>query len=665
MATAAIEQPVKSSAHTASRVVLAASLILLVVLNAAYFLFLRPSGASVETAAALPGTAVLRAVALPGDTVAIVTTDNRLLLTNGSTIQAEKPLGLVVTHLAVAPDGSRVIGGSSDRKVLIWDDQLNDIGSFNINGRVTGLDVRDDGNIIASSSVGLFTGRSTIGLFSSAGEPISSKRVGIDVTALQADANNVYYTDVQGNIAALTPQSEWKQLWRKKLLQPATELELTAKGQLLTGDERGTVAMYSTDGEQAWAKTLSEYKIRMVHDDPSSGLILAGDSDGNLFALRSETGEPIFKTVLADGAARSFLQASDTSLSLMGERGSTTRLNLSAALGAQRQATIDALVLGANAVLAITALSALVAAVPRLRAPALRTGKRIKQSRTAYLLILPSMLLIAVFAYYPTAMGLYFSFTNFNLSEPIKFNGLENFQRLINDRFFWVGMGNMVLLLITGLIKAVTIPLLVAELVFWLRSAKLKYAMRTAFIIPSIVPGVVSVLLWKQIYQPNYGLLNEALKAIGLPQLQHAWLADEQTAIWAIIFAGFPWVGTFGFLILFGGLLNINRELFDAAEMDGASAWERFLYVDLPLLRPQLRLLLFFAFLGAAQEYGGIWIMTRGGPGTATYVPGLQMFLSISAGDFGYASAIGLVLAALVAVVTVTRFRFNQTPEAA
>jgi ABC-type sugar transport system permease subunit/outer membrane protein assembly factor BamB len=665
MATAAIEQPVKSSAHTASRVVLAVSLILLVVLNAAYFLFLRPSGASVETAAALPGTAVLRAVALPGGSVAIVTTDNRLLLTNGSTIQAEKPLGLVVTHLAVAPDGSRVIGGSSDRKVLIWDDQLNDIGSFNINGRVTGLDVRDDGNIIASSSVGLFTGRSTIGLFTPAGEPLSSKRVGIDVTALQADASNVYYTDVQGNIAALTPESEWKQLWRKKLLQPATELELTAKGQLLTGDERGTVAMYSTDGKQAWAKTLSEYKIRMVHDDPSSGLILAGDSDGNLFALRSETGEPIFKTVLADGAARSFLQASDTSLTLMGERGNTTSVNLSAALGAQRQATIDAAVLGANAVLAVTAVSALVAAVPRLRAPALRTGKRIKQSRTAYLLILPSMLLIAVFAYYPTAMGLYFSFTNFNLSEPIKFNGLENFERLINDRFFWVGMGNMVLLLITGLIKAVTIPLLVAELVFWLRSAKLKYAMRTAFIIPSIVPGVVSVLLWKQIYQPNYGLLNEALKAIGLPQLQHAWLADEQTAIWAIIFAGFPWVGTFGFLILFGGLLNINRELFDAAEMDGASAWERFLYVDLPLLRPQLRLLLFFAFLGAAQEYGGIWIMTRGGPGTATYVPGLQMFLSISAGDFGYASAIGLVLAALVAVVTVTRFRFNQTPEAA
>lgn len=663
MATAAIEQPAKPSSHTTSRIVLVASLALLVALNAVYILFLRPTGSSIETLAALPGVAVLRAAALPSGNVVIVTTDNRLLLTQDGAIQAEKPLGMVVTHLAVAPDGSRVIGGSSDRRVLIWDAQLNEVGSFNINGRVTGLDVRDDGVILVSSSVGLFTGRSSIGQFSPEGESISSKRVGIDVTALRSDSRNVYYTDVQGNIAALDP--EWKQLWRKKLLQPATELELTAKGQLLTGDERGTVAMYSTDGERAWAKTLSEYKIRMVHDDPSSGLILAGDSDGNLFALRSETGEPIFQTALADGAARSFLQASDTSLTLMGERGSTTSVNLSAALGAQRQGAINALVLGGNVVLLVTAISALVAAVPRLRAPALRTGKRIKQSRTAYLLILPSMLLIAVFAYYPTVMGLYFSFTNFNLSEPIKFNGLENFQRLLNDRFFWVGMGNMVLLLITGLIKAVTLPLLVAELVFWLRSAKLKYAMRTAFIIPSIVPGVVSVLLWKQIYQPDYGLLNEALKAIGLPQLQHAWLADEQTAIWAIIFAGFPWVGTFGFLILFGGLLNINRELFDAAEMDGASAWERFLYVDLPLLRPQLRLLLFFAFLGAAQEYGGIWIMTRGGPGTATYVPGLQMFLSISAGEFGYASAIGLVLAALVAVVTVTRFRFNQTPEAA
>ena len=660
MATAAL-QPTKRSTSNTSKILFVIAVLLLIVVNGVYLLFLRPTGQSIATTSTLSNISVLQAAALDGQKIAVVTTDNRLVLAEDGKVLAEKPLSTVFSKLATTPDFSRIVGGSTDRKIIIWDNQLNEVGTFETGGRVTGLSLKLDGNIVASYSIGLYTGRSSIVLYDPAGKSISSKRVGIDVSGLRADASNVYYTDVQGNLIALN--SNWKELWRKKLTQPATELEITSKGQLLTGDERGTVALFNTDGTQVWVKPLTEYKVRMVHDDPASGLILVGDSDGNLLALRSETGDRVFQTVLTEGAARGFLKASESSLSLITERGGVVDVNLSAALGAQRNNTIASAYWGLNALLALFALGTLVAAVPQFRAPALRTVRQIRTSRTAYLLILPAMLLIVVFSYYPTVMGLYFSFTNFNLSEPIKFNGLDNFRRLINDRFFWVGVGNMVLLLVTGILKAVTIPLLVAELVFWLRSSKLKYLMRTAFIIPSIVPGVVGVLLWKQIYQPSYGLLNEILKVIGLPQLQQAWLANEQTAIWAIIFTGFPWIGTFGFLILFGGILNINRELFDAAEMDGASAWERFVGIDLPLLQPQLRLLIFFAFLGGAQEYGGIWILTRGGPGTATYVPGLQMFLSISAGEFGYASAIGLVLALIVATVTISRFRFNQTPE--
>jgi ABC-type sugar transport system permease subunit len=281
------------------------------------------------------------------------------------------------------------------------------------------------------------------------------------------------------------------------------------------------------------------------------------------------------------------------------------------------------------------------------------------------MLIFPSMALTIVFAYIPTVMGLYYSFTNFNLAVPIKFIGLDNFVKLSTDPFFWTGVGNMMLILITSLIKELTIPLLIAELIFWLRMTRLKYWLRVAYIIPSIVPGVVGILLWKQIYDPQIGLINEILKVVGLGSMTRAWLADAGTAIWAIIFAGFPWVSIFAFLIYFGGLLNINREIFDAAEIDGASAWRRFLQIDLKMIQPQLRLILFFTFLGSVQGYGGIWIMTRGGPGTATYVPGLQMFLQISAAEFGYASAIGFVLAIVVLVVTLLRFRFNSTPDSA
>ena len=665
---AAVNAPSTRTA-TVSKVIPVVAVLALLALNAAYWLFLRAKGQSVETMGTLSDVSVLQASALAGQRAIIITADNRLVLADGAHIVSQKPLGFVPTKLAANADLSRVVGGSSDRKVVIWDNLLNEVGTFNVNGRVTGLTVRPDGDIAASYSVGLYTGRSNVGLFDPIGKPRANKRINIDATGLRADANALYYTDAQGNLVALAvpPASAdakvWKEVWRRKLIQPATQLELTAAGELLTGDEAGTVALFKTDGAPVWSRTLSEYKVRMVHDDLASGLIVAGDSDGSLFGLRRETGEPIYRTTLSS-PTRSFLRTTSQALTLITERGDIVNVNLAAALDAQRQALIDGLYLGGSALLIVISAGALVNSVPRFRTPAVRIARQIRHSRTAYLLILPAMLLILVFSYYPTVMGLYFSFTNFNLSEPIKFIGLENFQRLLNDRFFWVGVGNMVLLLITGILKALTLPLLVAELVFWLASPKLKYFMRTAFIIPSIVPGVVGILLWKQIYQPNYGLLNQILQIVGLPQLQHAWLADEQLAIWAIIFAGFPWIGTFGFLILFGGLLNINRELFDASEMDGASAWERFVNLDLPLLRPQLRLLLFFAFLGGAQEYGGIWILTRGGPGTATYVPGLQMFLSISAGEFGYASAIGLVLAVVVAAVTVSRFRFNQTPEA-
>ena len=95
---------------------------------------------------------------------------------------------------------------------------------------------------------------------------------------------------------------------------------------------------------------------------------------------------------------------------------------------------------------------------------------------------------------------------------------------------------------------------------------------------------------------------------------------------------GFPFLSAFAFLIYMGGLLNINAELFDSAQIDGAGAWRRFWHIDVPLLEPQFRLLLFFAFAGSIQGFANILIFTRGGPGYSTYVPALQMYLQIASG---------------------------------
>ena len=117
---------------------------------------------------------------------------------------------------------------------------------------------------------------------------------------------------------------------------------------------------------------------------------------------------------------------------------------------------------------------------------------------------------------------------------------------------------------------------------------------------------------------------------MGLGQHQHAWLGEDGTALLAVILTGFPWVDIFAFLVFYGGLLTINSEIFDAAAVDGANVVRRFLSIDLPGLRPQIMLVMFFAFIGSIQGFEGIYVLTGGGPGTATSVPALEMFLKIS-----------------------------------
>ena len=170
------------------------------------------------------------------------------------------------------------------------------------------------------------------------------------------------------------------------------------------------------------------------------------------------------------------------------------------------------------------------------------------------------------------------------------------------------------------------------------------------------------VLLWKMIYNPSIGLINQSLTALGLERYTHAWLAEESLAIWSIVFAGFPWVNVFAFLILLGGLLNINRNIFEAATIDGITIWGRFRRIDVPLIMPQIKLLIVFVFIGSIQDFTGVLVFTGGGPGISTYVPALQMFFQTAEGaNLGYAASIGVFLFVLVLGATVVNLKLIRT----
>jgi len=262
-----------------------------------------------------------------------------------------------------------------------------------------------------------------------------------------------------------------------------------------------------------------------------------------------------------------------------------------------------------------------------------------------FVMLLPTLALLAVFNYTPAVIGLLRAFTRWETGEDPVWIGAGNFATMWRDEFLRIGIWNQVLLLAASLLKVLTMPLLVAELLVSLRSPRWQHVLRTAFILPMVVPGMVSMLLWAFVYDGSIGLLNQLLEAVGLGHLTRAWLGEYRTALLAIVGMGFPWCGGLALLIYLAGLTGISTDVYDSCALDGATGWRRVLYVDMPLLRPQVRLLMTLTIIGTLQDFGSILILTGGGPGLATHVPALHMyFQAFRFGHMGYAAAIGFVL---------------------
>jgi ABC-type sugar transport system permease subunit len=273
-------------------------------------------------------------------------------------------------------------------------------------------------------------------------------------------------------------------------------------------------------------------------------------------------------------------------------------------------------------------------------------------------MLAPSVALLLLFNYAPAFVGLWRAFTHWETGEPPRWCGLANFIAMGRDEFLAIGIGNQAALLAASLVKALVAPLIVAEILMSLRSARLQYLFRTAFIVPMVVPGMVTMLLWAFIYDGSVGLLNMTLEGMGLGSMTRAWLGEAATALPAIVGVGFPWAGGLALLIYLAGLNGISGDVWEAAALDGATGLRRISTVDLPLLRPQIRLLATLTVIGALQDFGSILILTGGGPGLSTHVPALHMyFQAFRFGHMGYASAIGLSLFVVIVALAVATNR--------
>ena len=271
----------------------------------------------------------------------------------------------------------------------------------------------------------------------------------------------------------------------------------------------------------------------------------------------------------------------------------------------------------------------------------------------AYLVLLPTVALLAVFGYYPGLSGMFYSFFDWRPAFDSTFIGVENYQRMRTDPVWLQSFANLGAIFLASVTLMWILPLLAAELVISLRSTRLQFLFRTLLIVPLAFPGVVTVLLWGFIYDPNSGVLNELLSAVGLEALRGNWLGDPQTALWALIFVQFPWVASLPFLIFLTGLQNIPREVFEAGAIDGANRWQRFIHLDLPLLFGQVRVLFFLAIVQVLQFGFSAYLLTGGGPDNATMVPVIRALdMAFGASEWGYAAALSTTLFVIILLLS-------------
>jgi len=288
--------------------------------------------------------------------------------------------------------------------------------------------------------------------------------------------------------------------------------------------------------------------------------------------------------------------------------------------------------------------------------------RRLWKDKLAYFMLAPSFALVFLFLYYPSFSGLYHSLFDWNPGGRSEFVGLANFRRMFNDPYVTKGVGNLLILIVTGLIKTIVPPLLVAELIYHLKSKKSQYVFRTAFVISMVVPSVGMLLVWQDMYDPSMGFINQFLELIGLGALAHPWLGDPNTALWAVIFMGFPFVGILQLLVLYSGLISISDEVIEAAKIDGAKTFRIIRSIHLPLLAGQFKLLIVLALIGIMQDFGSILIVTGGGPADSTYVPALQMYFAATKfNDLGYASALGVSMFVIILLITIVNMKLIKS----
>ncbi|WP_372629904.1 DUF5711 family protein [Cohnella sp.] len=568
----------------------------------------------------------------------------------------EAPAGNVVNAVELLSDGSLLLA-SDDRRLYAYDRDGNPLWATDLKRQVKSMSASDDGTWIAAvvqrNDELLFIDGKT-------GEQVGSVPISATMRTVKVSEN--------GQWAAVGSSDQYAHLLNRDGIVgkigakgQIQAIDVSAEGYTAIGTKLNEVELFNPKGQPVHiAKTRDHVTDvafsadgRTIGVSDLSGYFYIFDADGKKLWESKAGGNG--RAVVFDPEGKTLYGGTNDGRILSFDVGSVVAKSKS-------EAKMRTILWGA-AVLAALALIAFLLGWMKRRNK-LGIFREIWRSKWIYVGLAPSFILIFTFLYFPAFSGLFHSLYEWQPGGRTTFIGLDNFKRMLNDPFVTKGLGNLVILVVTGLIKTLIPPLIVAELIYHLRSKRLQYGFRTAFTASMVIPGVAGLLIWQNFYDPNLGLFNHFLKLIGLGSWAHGWLGDPDTALWALIFIGFPFVGILQLLVFYAGLLSISEEMIESAKIDGATLPRIIRSIHLPLLAGQFKFLIILGLIGIIQDFNGILIVTGGGPMDSTYVPALQMYYAATKfNELGYASALGVSMFAIILIITVINLKFIKTED--
>jgi len=296
----------------------------------------------------------------------------------------------------------------------------------------------------------------------------------------------------------------------------------------------------------------------------------------------------------------------------------------------------------------------------RLRNP----PSRLRSLAVPALFIAPAGLALVLLMAVPMADAVALSFQNWNGMKPPTWVGFGNYVRLAQDATFFRALWQTVYFTVCTAVLQTILPLLIASLLN--SGIRGSTVFRTLYFMPVIISLAISGLLWAMLFEPNFGPVNTVLRFVGLGGLSQLWLASPTTVMPSVILVSVWQSLGFYLVIFFAALQAVPKDLYEAATIDGANAWRRFINVTVPTIRPVIVIVVVLNTINGIKVFDQIWVMTAGGPDYASATLGTYLYsiafgaMGASNSRLGYAAAIAIIILLLSIVVSMVQIRLGR-----